>query len=68
VDCRGYIIITGEGIEDGYWFIRLFPDINDMSKYVQLKAIYTDPDEAEAEADMIMAFVYGEDLSDYMGE
>jgi hypothetical protein len=64
MDARGYIIIPGEGINDGYFYIRLLPDINDLGSYIQLDAIYTDESEAEVDADRIMAFVAREGVDE----
>jgi len=61
MDCRAYIVISGEGLDADYFYIRLIPDINDMSKFIQLDAIYTDEDDATVDADRIMAFVSGEE-------
>lgn len=60
MDCRGYIVVRGEGADADYFYIRLLPDINDTGTYIQLEAIYTEESDAEEDADRIMAFMHNE--------
>lgn len=67
MDCRGYIIVRGEGVNADYWYIHLLPDVNNTHAFIALSAIYTDPGDAEVDADRIMAFVYGEEIDEGTG-
>lgn len=62
MESRGYIVVQGEGTDKDYFYIRLLPNIAYPDKFIQLAAIYLSEEDAENDADRIMAFVFGEEV------